>query len=88
MGEQAANLLWTGGWDSTFRLLELLLVKGKVVQPYYIIDADRNSTGMELRTMEELKRRIFAEYPGATNLLRPTIFKVPARLGLEIWLVL
>src|SRR5688572_33020809 len=31
-------LLWTGGWDSTFRLLMLLLVERRAVQSYYIVD--------------------------------------------------
>ena len=35
---RAVKLLWTGGWDSTFRLLQLLLLYEKKVQPYYIID--------------------------------------------------
>ncbi len=34
----AVPLLWTGGWDSTFRLLHLVIVEGHAVQPYYMID--------------------------------------------------
>ena len=30
------RLLWTGGWDSTYRLLDLLLVQKQHVQPYYV----------------------------------------------------
>lgn len=39
------NLFWTGGYDSTFRLCEMLLVEDKIVQPYYInfeLDNDKN----------------------------------------------
>ncbi|MHC4123087.1 MAG: hypothetical protein ACYSSI_05880 [Planctomycetota bacterium] len=75
MGKQIINLLWTGGWDSTFRLLDLLLVKAKLVQPYYVIDSDRRSTGLELRTMKDIKQRLFAEYPETKNLLLPTRYK-------------
>jgi len=32
------NLFWTGGWDSTFRLIQLVFVNKKTVHPYYIID--------------------------------------------------
>ena len=38
------NILWTGGWDSTFQLLSLLLLHGRKVTPYYLIDAERLST--------------------------------------------
>lgn len=27
-------LLWTGGWDSTFRLLVAVLIERRTVQPY------------------------------------------------------
>ena len=32
------NLLWTGGWDSTYRLLELVLAREAAVQPWYVSD--------------------------------------------------
>jgi hypothetical protein len=53
------NLLWTGGWDSTYRLLDLVLVKKKIVQPYYILDEDRPSTDIEIKTMKKIKEMIF-----------------------------
>jgi hypothetical protein len=68
----AVKLLWTGGWDSTFRLLQLLLLDRTVVQPYYLIDAGRPSTGMEIRAMSNLKDRLFGQYPGTRDLLHPT----------------
>jgi len=72
---QPVNLLWTGGWDSTFRLLQLLLLRGRTVQPYYVIDSDRASTGLELRTMTHLKQRLFAQRPETRKLLLPMRFK-------------
>ncbi len=69
------NLLWTGGWDSTFRLLQLLLVKKRKVQPYYIIDSDRLSTQMELWTMKEIKKRIIRDFPFAIELFLPVKYK-------------
>lgn len=38
---QTHHLLWTGGWDSTFRVLQLLLCSRDAVQPHYIIDPER-----------------------------------------------
>ncbi|AGB49683.1 hypothetical protein Metho_1478 [Methanomethylovorans hollandica DSM 15978] len=49
------NLLWTGGWDSTYRLLDLVIVKKKVVQPYYIIDEERKSIEHEQKSMDKIK---------------------------------
>jgi hypothetical protein len=72
---QPVNLLWTGGWDSTFRLLQLLLLRGRTVQPCYVIDSNRLSTGTELLTMARLKQRLFAEHPETRKLLLPTRFK-------------
>lgn len=70
--EEAVTLLWTGGWDSTFRLLQLLLLDRSIVQPYYLIDANRASTGAEIKAMSDIKNRLFKEYPGTRDLLRPT----------------
>jgi hypothetical protein len=78
MGQQnnePINLLWTGGWDSTFRLLQLLILHKKIVQPYYIIDPNRLSTGEELNAMQDIKRSIFAQYAQSRELLLPTVYK-------------
>lgn len=51
------NLLWTGGWDSTFRLLQLAQ-KGAVIQPYYIKDPQRNSFKKEIQTMAGIREAV------------------------------
>lgn len=53
MQKKAVNLLWTSGWDSTYRLIDLIS-KGKIVQPYYIHFKMRKSSPMELKTMENI----------------------------------
>jgi hypothetical protein len=68
----AAKLLWTAGWDSTFRLLEALLVRRKAVQPYYLIDPERPSTPEELRAMQRVAAAVAAQHPAAASLLRET----------------
>ena len=70
----AVKLLWTGGWDSTFRLLQLVLLHGRQVQPYYVIDAERLSTGAELRAMRQIKKRLLEKFPQAGARLLPTQF--------------
>ncbi len=69
------NLFWTGGWDSTFRLLQLIIIYQKKVQPYYIIDNNRKSVQNELLAMENIKRLLFEKFPEATSLLLPTEFE-------------
>jgi len=73
--KDTVNLFWTGGWDSTFRLLQLLLVDKMQVQPYYIIDLKRESFHAERTAMKEIRSIILLKYPLTEKLLFPTIFK-------------
>jgi len=54
------NILWTGGWDSTFRVLQL---SGKdiIIQPYYLKDDERKSQQIELDTIKMLTREILSQ---------------------------
>lgn len=52
------KILWTGGWDSTFRVLDLVLNKNEKIQPYYVYDNRRKSTEMEIKTMNKIKEMI------------------------------
>lgn len=65
------DLLWTGGWDSTFRLLQLLLVHRVPVVPWYLCDGTRPSTPVELGTMQRIADRLRADHPHTRELLRP-----------------
>jgi hypothetical protein len=79
MTEQASGirLLWTAGWDSTYRLLDALLVRGKAVQPYYLVDPGRPSTPNELRAMEQIAIAIAArDRAAAARLARPVVTSV------------
>lgn len=51
MASDTVTVLWTGGWDSTFRLLQLLLVEKRSVQPIYVLDPVRYSMNRELDTI-------------------------------------
>jgi hypothetical protein len=68
------HLLWTSGWDSTFRLLDLLVVKRHTVQPYYLLDATRHSIYAELRAMMQIREQVFKQYPHTEALLLKTKF--------------
>jgi hypothetical protein len=55
------NLFWTGGYDSTFRLLQLVLIENKCVNPIYLnfdgldgINIRRKNVQYELNAMEKI----------------------------------
>jgi hypothetical protein len=53
--DTSIRILWTGGWDSTFRVLYAALVDGKRVEPHYIIDTGRPSSLHELRAISRVR---------------------------------
>jgi hypothetical protein len=71
---EVINLFWTGGWDSTFRLLQLVLAQNRTVQPYYLIDPNRQSLRNEISARRNIKDRLFTEYPHTQELILPNIF--------------
>jgi 7-cyano-7-deazaguanine synthase len=50
------NIFWTGGWDSTFRIIQLA-EKKVIIQPYYLKD-NRKSEKLELGTIKLLTEEI------------------------------
>ena len=76
--EKPTNLLWSGGWDSTFQLLQILLLEKRQVQPYYLIDPGRRSLSIEIKTMNDIRNCLYKKYPFVKELLLSTQFmKVP-----------
>lgn len=67
------NIFWTGGMDSTFRVVQLLMTSEFLVQPHYIVRSE-DSTGIELDAMIRIRRAISREYPELLPRLLPTIF--------------
>lgn len=72
--ENPIKLFWTGGWDSTFRLLQIVLTERKSVQPYYLLDRTRLSFTIELNTMEKIRDLVCLNFPYSKPLILPTIF--------------
>jgi len=70
----AVNIFWTGGWDSTLRLINLVVFQRREVHPFYLIDTERKSFPMEIRTIKKLKEEIFARYPHTDSLILPTCY--------------
>ena len=60
------DFLWTGGWDSTFRIIQLYN-RGLTIQPIYIVDQSRKSHKKEIETIYLLTEQInirFKNYGG------------------------
>jgi hypothetical protein len=71
----ATHLFWTGGWDSTFRLLQLLLKEGRIVQPYYVLDRPerRPAVSYERDAMSKIRSLLRVRHPGVSDNLRATV---------------
>lgn len=69
LNSDSVKVLWTGGWDSTFHLLNLLIARKMTVSPFYLIDEDRPSIGVELLTMKRIKAYLQVHFPDAFNLM-------------------
>jgi hypothetical protein len=65
------NILWSGGWDSTYRVLELLLIENQKVHPYYIVDPMRKSIPNEIIAMTLINHRIQTTFPDQAARLMP-----------------
>lgn len=63
--------LWTGGWDSTYRVLQRALLDKTAVHPCYVVDRDRRSTGKEVDTMSGLFRTLKSHHPDAFARIEP-----------------
>ena len=60
MSSLLKQVMWTGGWDSTFRVVQLSRIKGITIQGIYIDDDSRISAEKEINainTITELLRR-------------------------------
>jgi 7-cyano-7-deazaguanine synthase len=63
------NVLWTGGWDSTYRILYLSRHEVEL-RPHYIYYENRRSRDIEIKTMEEISKDIQKD-PKTKCTLRP-----------------
>ena len=65
------NVLWTGGFDSTYRMVELS-GHDVVIQPFYLSDKYRRSEKFELNAIREITADI-ERYPGTRCRILPLI---------------
>ena len=72
--DDPVQLLWTGGWDSCFRLIHLMHHSAAVVQPWYIIDEMRSSIGNEVRAMGAIRQALVERDASYAGRILPTRF--------------
>lgn len=74
--QEPVNIFWTGGWDSTFRVMELLTATSRPIQPHYVIDPRRASSALELSTIQHLTRHFEASgYAEQGRIREPIVYR-------------
>ena len=73
-----AKVLWTGGWDSTFRVCQLVLNEQRPVQPIYMLD-NRSWRFFELETIDRIWHRVRERSEKPLLLQRVTIYPFSRR---------
>lgn len=87
------HVFWTGGYDSTWRVVQALLIEGLTVVPIYlsgIIDNfsvrkhNRQSQGFELAAMKAIRGEILRCFPSAGANLKPLVVVPDVTLEKEV----
>lgn len=65
------HLLWTGGWDSTFRLLSALRLEGAEVRPHYVLDPSSPCSELEIDAMQRVREALQRHSPALAERLLP-----------------
>lgn len=86
--DKVYNIYWTGGYDSTYRLCEMLLIEGKTVQPIYVslvLDNDckseescdklwlRRNRREEKLAMDKIRQLLNDKFPFTKKTLLPVL---------------
>ncbi len=83
LGGRGRYIFWTGGFDSTFRICQLLHNhrSDECIVPLYITDphvddiaSGRQNRQVEINTMKKLRGLILNHFPIAPHRLRPTVY--------------
>ena len=69
MDNQTATILWTGGWDSTYRIIELSR-KNITIVPIYIIGDNRTSEQYEKQAIERITS-LLRQHPATKAVIKP-----------------
>ncbi len=68
------HVLWTGGWDSSWRVLDLAVNQRRMVQPHYVRRDARKSNAHELAAMAAIRASVLRRHgAAAAGRIAPTI---------------
>ena len=67
----AVKILWTGGWDSSYRVCHLAIVEQKIVAPIYFKSPWRHTTPLELEAIDRLLAALQEQFPEARQRILP-----------------
>ena len=85
--DDVVNILWSGGFASTYRICQLLFIYKRKVRPVYMSQRGldfRESTIHESTTVKELHKYIHKHYPKTKELLLPTeVYDSPVQRNLH-----
>ncbi len=73
--KKTINLLWTGGWDSTYRLVELSR-QNVTIQPIYCCDPGRTSTQIEKENIEKIRNALIKREGTIATILPITYIEI------------
>ena len=75
MEKRIVNILWTGGLDSSFRVIELSMMDC-IIQPWYILDEVRQSAKNELKAIKKISEIISYHKNTKAKILSTKIIKL------------
>lgn len=73
MKNEPINVLWTGGWDSTYRMVELSR-RNVTIQPIYCCDPGRQSLEKEKETIERIRKALKNRGGGTKATFLPILY--------------
>ena len=75
MSKELVHVLWTGGWDSSYRVVQLSM-REVIIQPVYVEDAGRKSVPYELQAMKSIVSMLEKKTETQAEFLPVKIIKV------------
>lgn len=81
---ESIRIFWTGGWDSTFRVIQLARRGGVRIEPHYIITTGRAGMPQELMALERLRVAITARFPQGAEVLAPLRISLGSQIDSEL----
>lgn len=73
---ETVYIFWTGGWDSTYRVVELSRMSNIIVKPIYIFDPNRKSHDYELKAINKITELLNRKPESKSKIENVTIISI------------